>query len=124
MVGQGQLIYDSSLIGAAVGARAAIATERRLCFRTRTMSVDLVVTHAGALQTIHGLVVDEPSGRPTSCASIRMGRRGESISINALGQFVTSSLAGESDQFLWVDTPEGSVLCSIPADVPLSDVGE
>lgn len=115
MRGQGRLIYDSSRADASVGARSGLASERSLCFRSGEITVDLLVHTAGALQTIHGQVVHEESGRPVTCATIRVGDTTEPVATDQHGEFMTSSLAGSGMEFLWVDTPEGQVLCSIPA---------
>lgn len=115
MRGQGRLIYDSARADETVGARSGIASERALCFRSGELTVDLLVNRAGALQTIHGQVVHEESGHPITCATIRVGDVVDPVSTDTHGQFMTSSLASEDMQFLWVDTPEGQVLCTIPA---------
>ena len=114
MRGQGRLIFDSARTNATVGVRSGFACERTLCFRSGELSVDLMVSTAGALRTIHGQVIHEASGRPVTCATVRVGDCTEPVSTDEHGEFTTSSLTSAGVQFLWIHTPEGQVLCGIP----------
>lgn len=114
MRGQGRLIYDSARINATVGTRSGFSGERSLCYRSGELTVDLMVSTAGALQTIHGQIVHEPSGRPVHHATVRVGDTTQPVSTDAHGEFTTSALAAQGVQFIWIHTPEGQVLCGIP----------
>jgi hypothetical protein len=113
---QGRLVFDSDQAGASAGARGGIAAERALLFRAHDLAVDLVVEEGGeALHVLRGQVVDEASGAPVVAARVRLGDDRESVPTDERGQFAVSTLVGGGEQFLWIDTPERQVLCSIPA---------
>ena len=112
---QGRLIFDSAQAEYTVGSRAGVTSDRSLSFRSENLSVDLVIcADASPLRVMHGQVVHEMGDRPVTLASVRLGDEGEAVQTDEHGQFAVSTLASDSTQFLWIDTPEEQVLCSIP----------
>lgn len=115
MRARGRLVFDSARANARIGIRSVLTGSRSLVFRSDALTVDLVVQEGGErLAVIQGQVLDEATGTPIPLASVRLGDRGEAVPTDEHGQFAVSSLDRDGPQYLWLDTPERSVLCEIP----------
>ena len=115
---QARIIYDSARSHAAMEWKSGLGVERTLVFRAGAITVDLIA-HVGDedLRLFHGQVILEEGEAPVSGAIVRIDDSPDLLETDRNGRFVVSTMATGEDQILEVETGNGRVVLTIPANL-------
>ena len=111
---QATLLFDSSRTERGLGVRNIAPGQRSLVFRSKELSVALVMYVSNEKAgVIHGQVVREPSGAPLSGGTIRLDD-GASIASDDYGQFASAFSPTAPCRVVHVEVGSAHVACTIP----------